>query len=81
MRIKSLSAALAASALMLAPAPAMSAASSLSIARASASTEAESEIMDSGFMGVAIVFGLGAVVGALLYSVIKGGDDDEPASP
>lgn len=85
MRIKSLAAALAASSLMLASTSAIAAdASALSLsssARAGAEQQDESKIMDSGLMGFLIIFGAGAVVGALLYSVIKGGDEDEPVSP
>ena len=83
MRIKSLAAALAASSLVLAtPALAADAAAlKLSPVRAAAAQEDESNLMDSGFIGFAIVFGAGALVGALLYSVIKGGDDEEPVSP
>lgn len=84
MRMKTISAAIAASALSLAsvPAAAQNASASLSVVdRASASTEAESDMFDSGLMGFLIVFGAGAVVGALLYSLIKGGDEETPASP
>jgi hypothetical protein len=84
--MKNLAAIVAASSLMLASSAAMAApaASSLSLAtieRSSASVDDESNIMDSGFIGVAIVFGAGAAVGALIYSLIKGGNDDEPVSP
>ncbi|MBA3677913.1 MAG: hypothetical protein H0W74_11010 [Sphingosinicella sp.] len=86
MRMKNLAAIAAATSLMLASsaviaAPAVSKLSLSSIQRASASTDDESAIMDSGFIGVAIVFGAGAAFGALVYSLIKGGSDDEPASP
>jgi hypothetical protein len=84
MRIKSLAVALAASSILFSS-PALASASSLSVAslsRVAAADEGEgSNIMDSGFIGVAIVFGAGAAVGALLYSVFSGDDDDEPASP
>ena len=83
MRMK-LAAALAATSLMLAPAPAMASASSLSVASAAregAAMNDESAYGGSGMMGFLLVFGAGAIVGALLYSVIKGGGDDEPASP
>ena len=79
MRMKNLAAIVAASSLMLASSAAMAApASKLSLAsvdRASAVTEDESALMDSGFIGFAIVFGAGAAVGALIYSLLKGGDD------
>jgi hypothetical protein len=84
MRIKTLAALLAASSLITAS-PVMSAnpASALSpsaAARASASGTEESQVMDSGFIGAALVFGLGLVAGYLLHSVLKG-DDEEPESP
>ena len=82
MRIKSLAAAVAASSLMLAStSAAASPAASLSVVRAGAAQQDDSKLMDSGFIGFAVVFGAGALVGALLYSVIKGGDDEEPVSP
>jgi hypothetical protein len=85
MRMKNLAAIAAATSLMLASSSAIaSPASSLSLVsadRASASADRESELGDSGFIGFAIVFGAGAAVGALIYSLITGGDDDEPASP
>jgi len=82
MRIKSLAAAAAATSLMMAPVPAMASASSLSVtsaARASADAEGESNMFDSGFIGFALVFGAGALVGILLYNVITG--DEDPESP
>jgi hypothetical protein len=81
MRLKNMAALLAASSLMLASSPALSApASSLSVAApASATMTEESELLDSGFIGVALVFGLGLVAGYLLSTVLDG--DDEPVSP
>lgn len=83
MRIKTLAALLAASSLVTAsPALSASALSPVAAARASASTDAQSNILDSGFIGAALVFGLGFVAGYLLHSVLNGGDDDEqPVSP
>jgi len=85
MRIKNFAAIVAASSLMLASGSALATpASKLSLAsidRAAASSEDESNLMDSGFIGFAIVFGAGAAVGALIYSLLKGGDDEAPASP
>lgn len=84
MRLKSLAAAVAASSLLLASAPAAAAASKLSVVssvdRAGASQEGESELGGQGFIGFAIVFGLGAAAGALIYSLLDG-NDEEPVSP
>jgi hypothetical protein len=82
MRLKKLAAIVAASSLLVSS-PAMSAAGSLSLAnldRAAAPLDDESDLLDSGFIGFALVFGAGAAVGALLYSLIKGGDET-PVSP
>lgn len=82
MRIKTLAALLAASSLITAsPALSASALSPAAAARASASTAEDSRILDSGFIGAALVFGLGFVAGYLLHSVLNGEDDEEPASP
>ena len=81
MRLNTLAALLAAAPLTLASSPALSA-SALSPSanvRASASMTEESELLDSGFIGVALVFGLGLIAGYLLSSVI--GNEDEPVSP
>ena len=85
MRIKFLAGLLAASSLIMAS-PALSAnpAAALSpaaAARASAPVTEQSEILDSGFMGAALVFGLGLVVGYLLHSVLNGDDDEGSESP
>jgi hypothetical protein len=83
MRIKTLAALLAASSLITAsPASAANPASALSpsaAGRASAQVAEQSKIMDSGFIGFALVFGLGLVAGYLLHSVLSG--DEEPESP
>jgi len=87
MRIKTLAALLAASSLIMASpavASAPGAAGALSVPaseRASASLEEQSQILDSGFLGAAIVFGIGLVAGYLLHSVLNDDDDEEPASP
>lgn len=81
MRFKSSAALLAASSLMLASTSAV-AASPLSLqssVRASAAVADESELLDSGMLGVALVFGLGLIAGYLLSTVLDG--DDEPVSP
>lgn len=81
MRLKNFAAAVAASSLMLASTPAFSAASALSLSsiERAAPEEGDSEFGGSGFKGFLMVFGAGMIVGALLYSVIKG--EDEPVSP
>jgi hypothetical protein len=84
MRLKNLAAIAAVSSLLMVSSPALSAASSLSLAnaeRAGVQTDDESELLDSGFIGFMIVFGAGAAVGALLYSLIKGGSSETPVSP
>lgn len=82
MRLNNLAALLAASSLMLASSPAISAPAPAPVAApASASMAEESELLDSGFIGVALVFGFGLIAGYLLYTVLKGDDDEEPASP
>lgn len=81
MRFKYSAALLAASSLLLASTPAVSA-SALSLSpsvRASATVAEESELLDSGFIGVALVFGLGLIAGYLLSTVIDG--DEDPVSP
>jgi len=79
MLMKKLAALVAASSLSMAPLPAL--AQPVPAAEQVASMEGESELMDSGILGFLIVFGAGMAVGALLYSVLKGGDDEEPVSP
>lgn len=77
MRLKKLAALLAASSLMLGSAPAMSA-SALSLSpsvRASAAMAEESELLDSGLMGVGLVFGLGLIAGYLLFTVLDGEEE------
>lgn len=83
MRLKNFAAAVAASSLMLASTPALSAGklSLATIERAGAARDGESSLADGGFIAVAIIFGAGMLAGALLYSVIKGGDEEEPVSP
>jgi len=83
MRIKKMVALLAAPSLILASTPAYSAgALSLSQSiRASASVADESELLDSGLLGVALVFGLGLIAGYLLHSVLSDDEEDQPASP
>jgi hypothetical protein len=82
MRIKTLAGLLAASSLIMAS-PALSASAPIPAAkaRASAPVAEQSEILDSGFMGAALVFALGLVVGYLLHTVLKNDDDEVPASP
>ena len=85
MRIQFPAALLAATSLIMAS-PALSAneASALSLsaaARASAPVAEQSEILDSGFRGAALIFGLGLVAGYLLHSVLSEDEDEQPASP
>ena len=83
MRIKTLAVLLAASSLITAsPAFSASAAgapSPAAAARVSASSGERSELFDSGFIGAALVFGLGLVAGYLLASVLD--DEEEAVSP
>lgn len=81
MRFNKLAALLAASSLMAASTPALSASTLPSDVRASASVAGESELMDSGFVGFGLVFGLGLIAGYLLSTVLDGDDEDERVSP
>ena len=82
MRIKTLAALLAASSLIMAsPALSASALGPAAAARASAPAAEASQILDSGFIGAALVFGLGVVAGYLLFTLLDDDDEEEPASP
>lgn len=81
MRINTLAALLAAASLTLASSPALSASalSPTANVRASAPMAEESDLLDSGMLGVALVFGLGLIAGYLLSTVLD--NEDEPVSP